>query len=101
MLHKNLSFGAMILVLITRHLLDLIAALKFFSEGYHQDSKMIFKAYVWFYKNLSARIKLRHQTRLNFTDSKVTGVLYKSLVMNYYLLGRTKFSHFKSSAFSK
>lgn len=101
MLHKNLSFFSMLLVLFIRHLLDLIAALKFFAEGHRKDSKMIFKAYLWFYSNIISRIKLRHQTRKGFTKNNVTGVLYKSLVVSYYLLGRSKFSHFKSDSFSK
>lgn len=101
MLHKNLSFFSMLLVMFIRHFLDLIAALKFFAEGHRNDSKMIFKAYVWFYGNISSRIKLRRQTRKGFAKSKVTGVLYKSLVISYYLLGRSKFSHFKSDSFSK
>ncbi|HNR20135.1 MAG TPA: glycosyltransferase family 2 protein [Bacteroidia bacterium] len=101
MLHKNLGFFSMLLVMFIRHFLDLIAALKFFAEGHRNDSKMIFKAYAWFYGNISSRIKLRRQTRKGFAKSKVTGVLYKSLVISYYLLGRSKFSHFKSDSFSK
>ncbi len=101
MLHKNLGFLSMLFVLFIRHILDFIAALKFFAEGHSQHSKMIFKAYAWFYKNISSRVRLRRHTRKGFTHNKVSGVLHRSLVLNYYLLGRTKFSHFKSNSFSE
>lgn len=101
MLHKNLRFFSMIFVLFIRHILDFIAAIKFYAEGHSQHSHMIFKAYAWFYTNLPNRIKLRRTTRKNFTHDKASGVLNKSLVFNYYLLGRTKFSHFKSNSFSE
>jgi GT2 family glycosyltransferase len=101
MLHKNLSFFRMLFVLIIRFFLDLIAAIKFSLEGNRQDSVSVIKAYGWFYSNIFERIKIRRATRRMASSKKAIGILNKSLVFNYYLLGKSKFSHFHSNSFSK
>lgn len=100
MLHKNLSFFRLVFVFIIRFFLDLAAALKFLFDGGRADAAAVFNAYIWFYSHLGEQIKKRKQNRSTIKNKSVTGIYFRSLVVDYYFLGRSKFSHLKAKHFS-
>lgn len=88
LLYKNLPPAEIPRVFILRFLLDIIASLKFLSEGYFKDYLAVFKAYIAFYTSLPTN-KIK---RSGIPHRKVTGIYPGSLVWAYYVKGKRKFS---------
>lgn len=101
MLHKNLSLPALIIVFLIRFFLDLIAAFKFLIDGDRLDALAVYKAYTGFYSQIGLHIKKRRINRKQITNRNIAGKYSRSIVMDYYLLGRSKFSHLKSRNLSR
>ncbi len=96
MLYKNLPPQKFFGVIITRLILDGVAAVKFLTEGHIGDTWAVFRAHGSFYgRIISGKLK-RNRNR----TSRVHPTIYKgSIVYDHYIRGRKKFTelHFKPS----
>lgn len=92
LLAKNLPGKSFYPVMMTRFILDHIAALKFLAGGYHKDCFAVLRA--WY-----QAIKLLRKKRLEgktFGNKKSVCIYNKSIVIDYYLLRKRKFSDLSS-----
>lgn len=95
LLYKNLPGSKIFPVFASRLLLDGIAAIKFLADGGFRDFIAVIRAHFAFYRRLPA---LHRKRRLHPHPN--TGQIYKkSLVMEYYLRGKKKFTDLNSSKF--
>ena len=86
---KNVPKGKLLSTIFTRMVLDGIAALKFLIELKPNHFIAILKAHVSFYKNLNRFLKKRKE----LTQTKMDYFKTKSIVWNYFVLGRKKFKN--------
>lgn len=93
LLYKNLPPAEIPRVFMLRFILDIVASLKFLSEGYYKDYFAVFKAYIAFYSSLPTN-KIK---RSGIPHRNVTGIYPGSLVWAYYVKGKRKFSELKLS----
>ncbi len=91
MLYKNLPQSRMGWVLAVRWMLDQVAALKFLLEGHKGEYKAVRKAHKE-YREWHASLK---EKRRKLSPHKVSHVYGGSLLLEYYLLRRTRFSDLK------
>mgnify|MGYP002623430165 FL=1 len=89
MLYKNLPSSRLVPVLALRIPLDWVAALKFLTDGNPGDFAAVGKAHRSFIASLK---RLRRQRR---AESGKSGGLPCNLLVQYYLLHKTKFSQVK------
>lgn len=95
LLYKNLPIAKIPKVFILRLILDIIASLKFLAQGYIKDFWAVFRAYVAFYGSFTQN-KIK---RKRIPHRHVSGIYNSSLVWEYYVLGRKKFSDLNTSKF--
>jgi len=93
LLYKNLPPAEIPRVFILRFVLDIIASLKFLTEGFWKDYWAVFRAYIAFYTSLPTN-KIK---RSGIPHRKVTGIYSGSLVWAYYIKGKRKFSELHNS----
>ena len=86
---KNVPKGKLLSTIFTRMVLDGIAAFKFLIELKPTHFFAILKAHVSFYKNLNRFLKKRRE----LTQTKMDYFKTKSIVWNYFVLGRKKFKN--------
>lgn len=96
LLYKNLPKRQMLQVFVARLVMDFIASIKFLMEGHYPDFRAVFKAYVEFYSSLSVN-KIKRQ---KIKHKKVGQIYTKSLVLDYFLRGKKKFSELERSFFN-
>ena len=96
LLYKNLPSNQLFKVFAIRLLLDGIAALKFILQGGFQDTIAVFKAHLYFYKNIGKLKKKRKELQQN----NVSKVYDRNIVFDHYILRRKKFSELKKEDFS-
>ncbi len=90
-LTKNLPTNRLVIILFIRLCLDGLAAIKFFFEAKPRHSWAVLKAHLHFYSRLSTYLKKRtHQT-----DKHSQYYQIRSVVWNYFILGKRKFSDLK------
>lgn len=94
LLAKNLPKGKLIPTLFVRMVLDGIAACKFLVSGQPKDFWAVFKAHMAFYGRLRKTLRKR---KGDFTP--VTGIYRGSVVLDYFLRGKKKFSELDSNKF--
>lgn len=96
LLLKNLPKQRLIPVFTIRIVLDLVAAMKFLSQGAFRDAGAVFKAYASFYKKIGyiKRKRQHHKTGLP------SCVYHRSIVLKHYLGGVKKFSELRQKDFS-
>ncbi|MCC6384815.1 MAG: glycosyltransferase family 2 protein [Bacteroidia bacterium] len=92
MLHNNLPPDKLIPVLIFRLCLDLTAAIKFLVEGDARDALAVLKAHFYFFTRVLMTGGRRNQYRSELPFTKPTTVFKGSVVWNYYLRNKKKFS---------
>ena len=95
LLYKNLPDSWLIRVFAVRLLLDGIAAMKFLVQAGFKDFWAVARAHVSFYRSLA---KTR-QKRKSIKQGSVRNLYKGSLVVDYYLLRKRKFSQLRSSRF--
>ncbi|MBR1517544.1 MAG: glycosyltransferase family 2 protein [Bacteroidales bacterium] len=88
LLYKNLPDGRMRWVIALRMVLDGVASLKFLLEGHPQELSAVFRAHKEFRRWLPQLREKRRQTQAH----EVGGVYKGRLLVDYYLLGRKRFS---------
>jgi len=99
MIHKN-TMGAPFPILLTRCILDFIAAIKFLSEGYVNDFLAVLKAYLDFYGNIKQRNSIRNEWKRKLNLAGVSMIYKNSIVAEYFFRKKRKFSALRG-AFTK
>ena len=93
---KNKSGLARFRVLFIRQILDLFATLQFLLKGKYKEALAVQKAYAHFHfkKSKHRAIKTAHNNLIDIHKigpKNISGFLRKSIVWQYYILGRKKF----------
>lgn len=94
LLAKNLPKSKLIPIIFIRMIFDGIAAWKFLLSGSPKDFWAVFKAHVAFYGRLNATLKKR-----NGNYSPVSEIYQLSIVLDYFLRGKRKFTELDSDKF--
>lgn len=88
LLYKNLPAKQLFPVLLLRFFMDYLAAFQLFVTGKPQNAKAVLKARVDFRKMLSSFKSKRKENLQKTTQIHVPEIARKSVILNYYLLGR-------------
>lgn len=95
MLCKNLPKRYLIPVMLTRFLLDLVAALKFLADGGWHDLWAVFRAHVSFYRTLPSTLRKRRKI-----PGVVVSQMYKgNIVFEHFILRRKYFNQLNQDKF--
>lgn len=97
LIYKNIPQNKLIATFISRLILDGIAAIKFLLDGGYKDFTAVFKAHMYFYKNLS---KLRKK-RKALNQKQVSGIYEKNIAFEHFIRGKKTFKELDKSKFSK
>jgi len=92
---KNVPGKRAYILILLRLMLDGLAGIKFVFDGKFKHTIAILKAHFGFYRNYSKIYKKRKQQLPNKNYAKIG-----SIVWEYYLKGRKKFSELKNGVFS-
>ena len=91
MIYKNLPGSHLIPVIGLRLILDGIAGIKFLLEGHPADTSAVIRAHFHFYGRVLSR-----KIKRGINVSSLPKVVHKkSILLEYYVLGRKKFSDLK------
>jgi GT2 family glycosyltransferase len=91
LLYKNLSQHQLFPVLFLRFFMDYLAAFQLFVTGKPQNAKAVFKARVDYRKMLPSFKSKREENLRKTTQTHIPEIAKKSVILNYYLLGRKTF----------
>ncbi|HRZ41891.1 MAG TPA: glycosyltransferase family 2 protein [Bacteroidales bacterium] len=97
LLYKNLPARRLLPVFLLRILLDWVAALKFLSEGGTGDFRAVIRAH-W---HFMLSVRRHHRKRMAQPTHILTGIYNRSIVADYYLRKKKKFSDLPQENFSK
>ena len=100
-LTKNNVSGSLFLKIITRLVLDGVAGIKFFIEGNPSHTWAIVKAHFSFYANLKTTLRLRKEIKSTNNYKPSNNQIYQSsIVFDYYLKKKKKFTDLKQDLFT-
>jgi len=100
-LTKNNTSGSLFLKIITRLFLDGVAGVKFFLEGNPLHTWAIIKAHFSFYCNLKNTLRLRSEIKSTPNYKPCNNQIYQSsIVFDYYLKKKKRFSDLKKDLFT-
>lgn len=88
---KNAPKKSVVFLILARLILDAVAGVKFLLEGIPLHTWAIVKSHFSFYRNLPKMIKKRRDT--NNSSNKY--YIHKSVVFQFYILGRKYFTNLK------
>ncbi len=91
LLYKNLSPKQLLPVFFLRFFMDYLAAFQLFITGKPQNAKAVFKARLDFRKMLPSFKSKREENLRKTTQTHIPEIAKKSVILNYYLLGRKTF----------
>ncbi len=97
LLYKNLRRHSLAYVFPTRIVLDYVAALRFLTEGKPKEFWAVVKAHLAFYRMVPNLTKKRRRME----HRKVSDIYRGSVVFDYYLFKKTRFSALSTKRFSK
>jgi GT2 family glycosyltransferase len=97
LLAKNLPLAKFYPIAFTRIVLDEVAAIKFLLSGQYKDTWAVYRA---FYSVLTLLRKKRAEGK-RIPYKAVSQVYKRSIVADYFLKGKTRFSDLKSTKFGK
>lgn len=97
LLYKNLPQNQLFIIFLYRFLLDGIAAFKFFFDGSFLDSFAVFKAHLYFYKNLPKLYKKRKSLK----QKNVSEIYKKNIAFEHFIRGKKIFNELNMSKFTK
>ncbi len=97
LLYKNLPKDQLISIFFYRMILDGIAAVKFLLDGSYKDLAAVFKAHLYFYRNLPKLAKKRK----SLTQNHVSEIYKKNIAFEHFIRGKKKFNELDISKFSK
>jgi GT2 family glycosyltransferase len=92
LLKNNLPFWRAFVVINIRFWMDLIALLRFLSEGKRKDAWAVSKAHQNFVRKLFVKSKVRSQKLADKTKSRMTGTYSRSIVWDFFIGKKTKFT---------
>ena len=95
LLYKNLPGNQLFYILFIRMILDFVAASKLLGEFNFNGIKSVLKAHLHFYNSLPALNRKRKLIRPNEHFRQPTGMLSKSIVFQFYIRKRKRFSEIK------
>ena len=95
LLYKNLPDDRLIKVFAVRYLLDTIAAFKFLFQAGFKDFWAVTRAHISFYRSLGKTKKKRQSLK----HGSMQDVYGKNIVVEYYLMGKRKFSQLNMKKF--
>jgi len=95
MLFKNLPGKKFAYILLTRMILDGIAATKFLLGLEWKAFIAVVQAHASFYKHLPSLCKKRKHLKTKATANNLSGVYHRSIMWNFYLQKKNKFSMLK------
>ena len=100
-LTKNNASGSLFFKITTRLVLDGVAGIKFFIEGNPSHTWAIVKAHFSFYANLKNTLRLRKEIK-SATNYKPSNhqIYQSSIVFDYYLKKKRKFSDLRKDLFT-
>jgi hypothetical protein len=99
MLAKNLPSPFFTRTLLLRLVLDGIAAFKFLLQGSFGHFKAVFDAHMSFYANFRKMIAKRKRNDALKKKFKLSAVYRRSIVFDYFVLGRKRFNALRSKDF--
>ena len=88
---KNVTTQQLYSSLFIRMMLDGLAAAKFLFSGSASHAWAVFKAHLSFYSNFK-KMKSKRNTTLTNSGANLSGLYSKSIIWDYYIRKRTKFS---------
>ncbi len=95
LLQKNLSFGKAFFIIFIRFWLDLLSLIKYLIDAKPKNALAISKAHFYFFGHLFKNIKkARH---INISKFNASGFYRGSIVWQYFILKRKKFSSLKKT----
>jgi GT2 family glycosyltransferase len=92
LLKNNLPFWRAFVVINIRFWMDLIALLRFLSEGKRKDAWAVSKAHQNFVRKLFVKSIVRSQKLADKTKSRMTGTYSRSIVWDFFIGKKTKFT---------
>ena len=95
MLYKNLPKRKLFFIFFIRFFMDYLAAVQLFVTGKPQNAKAVFKARTDFRKMLPTFKSKRVEVQQKTTQAVIPEIAKKSIVLNYYVLGKKNFKTFK------
>ena len=95
LLYKNLPDDRLFRVFAVRYLLDTIAAFKFLFQAGFKDFWAVTRAHISFYRSLGKTKKKRQSLK----HGSMQDVYGKNIVVEYYLMGKRKFSQLNMKKF--
>ncbi len=95
LLYKNLPDSKLHKILFIRKVLDGMAAILFISKGNFTAVRSIWKAHIDYYKSLKQLRVKRKLIKMQHTDHLNKLILNKSVVFEFYVKGRKKYSSLK------
>lgn len=97
LLAKNLPASLFYKIFLSRIILDLVAAVKFLSDGNFRDSLAVLKAHIAVF----GKLKNKRQEGKLLPYIEVNDIYKKSVVLDYYLRGKRTFTSLRSSSLGK
>ncbi|TSD66592.1 glycosyltransferase family 2 protein [Inquilinus sp. KBS0705] len=91
LLKNNLPFWRAFFVISLRFFMDLVALARFLAEGKRKDAWAISRAHQNFVVRLFKKSKVKGQ-KLKTTTTKLTGTYNKSIVWDFFVAKKTKFT---------
>lgn len=88
MIHKNHSKWTAFFKIIVRFFMDFLSLLKFIAEGKFQNARAISRAHVDFLRKAKSNAAKRSLSR----EEALSGVYQQSIVWDYFIRGKKKFS---------
>lgn len=101
LLTKNYNQGNFFLKLFYRMSLDGLAAVKFMFDGHPQHSFAVLHAHFSFYKRFKRFYSKRVKIQKNIKQKHISGMYRKSVVFDYFLFKKKKFSDLDPQDFTK
>jgi GT2 family glycosyltransferase len=95
LIFKHLSTSQLIWKLPLRLILDWAAALKFLFQPSPQDALAVLRAHFVFFSSIRGEIAKRRKLASQFPNFKVKEVYSNWLVVDYFLLGKSKFNQLR------
>jgi len=95
LLYKNLPAGQLFLIIFTRMVLDGIAAMKLLAELNLNGIVSVLKAHYHFYRSIPSLNRKRKQAQLSGQLSAPSEKLHLSIVFQFYIRKRKRFSEIK------
>ena len=92
LLYKNLPSRGRTRILLIRMILDGISAFRFLFQGAFRDFKAVFRAHLAFYGMKFSYKGIKNRNKYPENDVIVAGIYPRSIVADFFLKGRRKFS---------